>query len=288
MRRFALGSIFLFAAVSAQAEEVWIAEGMVVPRHTAYIRARTAEAVADVLVDVGSTIKKGDVLLRFDDKQARNDVRMAALNVKKKEVELRLAESRLEGLKAMFELTRTNVERLRKSNAIAESEIAKAEAELGRVKAELQGNELQAELARIEIEMAKTILVAEETKLDLLTIKAPFDGVVAARQVHPGDFVRADAPLLDLYGGPLLAEASVPEKFLAYAKVGRAVDVVLGKERDAKTTKGKISRTAVAMNAQNRSLRIEIELPGIGQDARAGTLVDVKTDDPNLKEKEKD
>jgi multidrug resistance efflux pump len=289
MCRFALGTIFLLFAVTAHADEVWIAEGMIIPRHTAYPRARTAETVAEVLVDVGTAVKKGDVLARFDDKQARNDVRLAALNVKKKEVEQRLTDSRLEGLKATFELARANLERIRRAEgATPASEIGKAEAELGRVKAELHATELQGELARIEVEVAKAYLASEELKLDLLTIKAPFDGVVAARHVHPADFVRADTTLFDLYGGPLLVEAAVPEKFLTYAKVGRPVEVMLGKERDAKTAKGRISRTAVAMNIQNRSLRVEIELPATAQDARAGTLVDVKTDDPALKDKDKE
>jgi multidrug resistance efflux pump len=288
MRRTALGTLLLIVAVApARAEDVWIAEGVVLPRHTASLHVRVPETVLEVTHDIGDAVKKGEVLIRLDDRQAKAELKLAVLSVKKKELERKLAQAKIESAKASLDGAKAAADRVQRIKGPAsQEELARTAADVARLSAEVQAAEVQAELAALDVEIAKLYVAAEEAKLDLLTVRAPFDGLVAARNVQPGDYARGDQALMDVLAGPFIVEAVVPEKFVPYAKVGRPVEVRVTKDRMIQLVPGKIRRVAVVLDTRNRTLRMEIELTDPKINLLPGSVAEVKTQDDE-KEPEK-
>jgi membrane fusion protein (multidrug efflux system) len=79
----------------------------------------------------------------------------------------------------------------------------------------------EADEARAQFDMSAAKVVQIRERLRDLTIKAPFSGVIGARQVSPGQVVSREtivAKLSDL--DPVKVEGNVPERFLALARTG--------------------------------------------------------------------
>lgn len=290
MRRAIAGIVCLLAAApAARGDEVWLGEGVVVPRLSASLRARATDTVAEVLCDVGDAVKKDQVLARLDDKAARLDLRLAQLGVRKREAELKQAKAKADAAKARLAHAKAEFDRAKQlGNAADKETLARKEADYAQAGAAVAEAEAALDLGSTELEIARTFLEAEQLKLDHLTVRAPFDGVVVARYAVAGEFVRADQALVDLIGRPYLVEAAVPERLLAYVSVGRPVEVRVGKDRAARMMAGKVIRMAVNLDPRSRMLRMEIDLPDPKATLRPGTLVEVKTDETDAEKKERE
>lgn len=74
------------------------------------------------------------------------------------------------------------------------------------------------------LKVAEANLALAETRLDKASITAPFSGMVGARRVSPGAFVRAGEPITDLAKiDQLRVNFSVPERLLASMRQGSGV-----------------------------------------------------------------
>ena len=104
------------------------------------------------------------------------------------------------------------------------------------------------------------------------TIRAPFDGVITDRHVDPGAFVRSAA---EGAGRSLLMIANVsyirlvlqiPEVDTPYVRVGTDVTIDVKALNDDPIT-ATVTRSAVALKANTRTMRVEVDL-----DNRSGRL----------------
>ena len=107
--------------------------------------------------------------------------------------------------------------------------------------------------------------MAMESMKDYLIVKAPFDGTITQRNIHPGALVtvgnKTDAkPMLELQQiSKLRLEVKVPETFATQLennqKVSFVVDALPGK-----TFSGIISRQANSLDEKYRSESVEIDV----------------------------
>jgi HlyD family secretion protein len=170
---------------------------------------------------------------------------------------------------------------LRSSEAARESALAAVKSkESLRVAAEAQVDKAKADLnaSQAQVKVAK----AEEQRLAAMfrytKIVAPYEGVITARNVNTGDFVRAgaggfaeasvaegasssSAPLLVLTRtDPMIFVIGVPEVDAPYVTVGSKaslrIQALAGREFDLAVT-----RIAPALQRQSRTLTAEVELP---------------------------
>jgi RND family efflux transporter MFP subunit len=116
---------------------------------------------------------------------------------------------------------------LQSSLAAAEAAREAAEAERKRVEALLARGAVtprEAEDARARAAAAHAAREAARDALSYAVLRAPFDGVVAARPASLGDVVTPGRPLLELEGrAGLEVKAALDEVLLALARPGRAV-----------------------------------------------------------------
>ncbi len=173
--------------------------GTVASRETAEIAARAQGYVIEIKADAGDKVKKGDLLLRIDNKE------MAERKAQ--------AEAALESAKADLTQTKGDFERFKilyEKQSVAKKELDDATARYGVAKAAERR-------ARAALEEATTLLSHGE-------VTAPFDGVVADRFVNLGDLVTPGRSLFSLFM-PQTAELVVPvgEQYAAFLKEGTPV-----------------------------------------------------------------
>jgi RND family efflux transporter MFP subunit len=93
-------------------------------------------------------------------------------------------------------------------------------------------------------------------------VTAPFSGIITARNVEVGSLIPASggAALFRIAeSGMLRITVDVPQTSAAYVRVGGSAEVTL-QEIPGRTFRGKISRTANALDANTRTLPTEIEV----------------------------
>ncbi|MCE9534285.1 MAG: efflux RND transporter periplasmic adaptor subunit [Planctomycetes bacterium] len=275
-----LGLVGLLAVgfpLSLQADDAWMVEGVVVPTRSLTIRSRAPGTITETMVDVGSVVKKGENLLRFDDQKAKLELQMVELGMKKKEIEYRQFEAHRERAKAQSDRHKAEYDRHRalfSSKTISENEFNKSEAQYSASTAEAQHISLQAELAKLELEIVREQAKVVAANLDALSVRAPFDGIVVSVYGKPGDFAaNANQPLVDLIAGPNLIEAAVPDRVASKLKIGQAVEISVDGDTFEKGTVTIISPVA---DTQTRSVKIRITPDAELKGARPGQVVGVR------------
>ena len=182
--------------------------GAIEPFRKVELKSKVAGQVLDVLVDVGSEVKAGDVLVRLDPRDAKRQIGLAAWH-------RRVTGAQLDHAERVFAIK----SKAHEQGALSELELALARGEVERFKAQrgADGAEL-------------TIL---QDALSYTELRSPIDGVVLARSIQPGEMVTPGvAALVD--GKPLLVVAQVAKLLMrtelnqldvARLEPGRAVEV---------------------------------------------------------------
>ncbi len=128
--------------------------------------------------------------------------------------------------------------------------------------------------------MANAQLARQQAMVDYLELKAPYDGVVTARNIDTGHFLAGTGVK------PLLAVArtdrvrvfvDVPEAEAPLVTTGDAGDpaTIQVQSLAGRAFAGKVTRSGWALDASNRSLRIEMDLPNTDEVLRPGMYASV-------------
>jgi RND family efflux transporter MFP subunit len=216
------------------------------------LHAKVAGYVERVLVDRGSQVKPGDLLVELSAPEL-------AARIAEAESQVHAAESsRLQAEAQMAAATSTS-ERLRKA---AETPGAVAGNEL--IQAQKQTESLQAEVRSREeaVRAAQAIVQAQKDMQAYLRITAPFEGVVTDRLVHPGALAGPgnDAPLLVIQQiSHLRLIAAVPEADTGSIVRGAKVEfhVPAYSERTYSAT---VARPAHMLETKTRTMPVELDV----------------------------
>jgi len=154
------------------------ASGYVVARRVATVSSKVTGRIAEVLIEEGAQVRKGQVLARLDAATARAEGELARRQLEAAagnlaEVEARLAEARR---------TLRRTETLRERGLVAEGALDAARAETQALQARQAAAEGQRRVAESGIRL-------RERDLDDHEIRAPFDGVVISKDAQPGEMV---------------------------------------------------------------------------------------------------
>jgi membrane fusion protein (multidrug efflux system) len=171
-------------------------------------------------------------------------------------------------------------------NATLDAGAERASAELGRVRRDYERIEAlhgQGAVSERELLEARYALDAAQTSAREATrthgqtrITAPFDGVVAARDVRVGEVAssaRRAFQVVDL--SRLRVVASLPEKDLARVEVGQQARLVSAYD-DAVSSQGSVSRVAPVVDPRSGTFRVTLDLPADQGALRPGQYVSVE------------
>jgi RND family efflux transporter MFP subunit len=172
-------------------------------------------------------------------------------------VERRLEDEELD----RFETARADAFAARAGVETAKAQIAEARAELAQARADLEG-------AQADVKVATANLDEKKTWQSYTQIKSPYDGVVIFRGegVHVGAFIQsADKGM----GDPMLTVARddvmrtvipVPDRDVPYCNLDDPAIIRVDALNDREFT-GTISRIAESEDVNDRTMRVEVDLP---------------------------
>lgn len=177
---------------------------------------RVSGLVREVLVNVGDQVKKGQPLLALDAVQYKSRVAEGRANV---------ARYMDESINAKRDLART--QELYDRTVIATTELDQAKLRHSQAKALLDA--AHAQLAQNRQDQTDSVL------------RAPFDAVVVARMVEPGQSVvvglQAQPLLILAKSGEMIARFKVAADHIGDIKAGQAVSVIVAKQEYPATLK---------------------------------------------------
>lgn len=193
-----------------------------------YIGTPVSRIVEKVMVTVGQSVKKGEVLFALEniDLKANLAVQQAAYNIAQAQLQkleappraedLAIAKAAVKNAQAEFEFAKNQyemVQALPDIRAISQEErnrrlslYQQAEAKLQQSKADLEKIEAgtwkpDLEIARLELEQAKANIDRLEAEIQRTIIRSPIDGTVLQIRIHEGELAPFDtsrAPLMIL------------------------------------------------------------------------------------------
>jgi multidrug efflux pump subunit AcrA (membrane-fusion protein) len=231
--------------------------------------AKIAGYIAKWNVDIGDTVREGDILaelyipeMTVELKQKEAAVRQASSEIKQAEAAILRAQAELERAKSQYArldragrsgvLDKDQVDETRLGFEAAQAAVAKAHADVDVAKARLDVTEADRDHV--------------QTLLQYIQVKAPFDGVITRRTVNRGDFVQPAAAskgealfVIDRIK-PVRVFVDVAELDAVWVREGDMV-LLRAQALPNQQFKGTVTRTSKSMDRQNRNLRVEIDLP---------------------------
>jgi len=219
------------------------------------LSAEIAGLVVSIDVVEGARVAAGDLLLRLDSglkeferqraaaERAMAEQALAELEAGSREEDLREGAAELDSALASLreaEADRDRVLELRETDISSEKELTAAVARADAAKALVAArravlDRLQAGPRAETVARARAQLGSRTAELELIDeqirrmeIRAPFDGVVAARHVEPGEYLTAGVPVLSLVQmDPIEVLLLVPERHVAGIEPGRSLELEL-------------------------------------------------------------
>jgi HlyD family secretion protein len=279
-------ALLAFKIAASAAEDV-LGTGTLEARVKTQVSARIQERLAEVLVDQGDTVKKGQLLAKLDDAELRQQVAIAQASfaaakqtAQRVEADLarseavlaqaRLDEKRLKGLLASSAVSQTDADKAAEALKVAEADLKRSNAAI----AEAQGLVLVAE---------KTMLHRQE-QLAFTQITAPYDGLIIRRDREPGEMLVPGATLMELISlDELWIRAWVDETEMPKLAPGQKARVVFRSEPQ-KNYPGVVSRLGREMDRETREFLVDVrveQLPvnwAVGQ--RAEVYIQIDTAKP--------
>jgi RND family efflux transporter MFP subunit len=191
--------------------------GVVIPNESVNVSTRFDSRLDKLEVEVGDSVREGQVLARLDTRSLRQQLAAAEASLQGSRAEERAASLALSEARA--KKARYFTPRSLELGVYAQEELDKVLYEESTANARLQAARAQTLQRR-----AETIELRQN--LDDATLVAPFDGVVAAKLTSPGARLAAGQPVLKLLGtGDWKVRFAVPEDAARRLQPGTPVEV---------------------------------------------------------------
>ncbi len=280
-------------------ERVVTVTGSLAAEEAATLSVKVAGRLKNIPVDLGSVVKKGDLIAQVEprDYELRLQQSAAALSQVRAAVGLPLEGtddrfdpemiSTVKEARAVSEEATANRDRvlnLSKQGVVSKSELDTVESAY-----KVALNRFEA--ARDDARTRQAILAQRRAEYDLAkqqltdsSMRAPFDGAVQARLANLGEFLSAGTPVVKLVKtDPLRLRLEVPERDAASVRLGLRVRLLA--EGHTNVYAGELTRVSPAIDELSRMLLVEADIrndgslrPGLFSRAQIVTV----NDDPGL------
>jgi len=209
--------------------------GFIQPARRVTLTARLSGTLATVDADVGTAVHAGDTIARFDTETLTLSLNKLVATTEAKAATI---------LRAQKDLERTRS--LAATGGVAQAKLTEVETNLAVLKAELRA--LQAEEAEAR------------RALDDAVVTAPFDGIVNARKINPGQAVSINTELFEIVDiAQLDLVALIPPQESAGLSIGQTASIEIEGLPD-KSLAARLDRISPATLDNSRSLQVYLRL----------------------------
>jgi RND family efflux transporter MFP subunit len=215
------------------------------------IEARVPGYVEQVLVDRGSKVRRGQLLVELSAPEMKAQTAAAEATFHQAEADQSQAEAQAAGIESTFSRLQ---EAAKTPGAVAGNELVQSQKERDAAESLVSSRKAATRAAADRLRAAKELE-------GYLRVTAPFDGTITDRFVHPGILVSAGGhtPLLKLQQtGHLRLTVPVPESYVGHLVLGTVVTFRVASQ-PGRTYSAKIARIANALDSQNRTMMVELD-----------------------------
>ncbi len=232
------------------------------------IYARVDGYVAKWNADIGDHVKKGQILATIETPDL--DAQLNAARAK-----LKAGEALVKAREAEANFAKTTYARWKDAPKGVVSEQEREAKKAGYNSAVAELNEAKAQVALGEADVNRYTVLTQFKK-----VTAPYDGRITERRIDIGNLVAAGsgANTTPLYrmsrNHPIRIFVDVPQDAASDMKAGVNAQISAGSIPD-RIFRGKVARTAEAINPQARTLRVEVDIANDDRALSPGMYVDV-------------
>ena len=215
------------------------------------IAARASGYVKKWYTDIGSVVKKGEVLAEIDTPEL--DQLLAQLFATQQQA--------LESMQ-LAKLSLERWEALRKKDVVSQQEYEEKKSLYSQATANYNAASANAERTR-QLTVFKKII-------------APYSGVITKRFIDIGDLIDGTTKPLFLIAktDPLRVYINVPQSYTPWIKVGQGADITLD-EQKGRVFIGEVTKLASAIDPISRTMQVEVSLGNKEKQLLPGAFVQV-------------
>jgi len=290
------------AAITREVPGFFEATGSLAGDQQTDVAPQTSGKVVALGVDIGSYVKRGQMLVKLDDAELKLRVDQAVAQVEQAKAGLRQAEEKI-GLRpgqafdpnkvaevaaarVTFELADKNLQRAEKlieSGDVSRSFYDEQRARRDQLREQYEAALAQARqnyagvaVARTNVSNAEAQLALVRKSLSYSVIFSPIDGFVAERVADLGEYVSPQQKVVTIVKtNPLRMRIDIPEQAIPEIQVGQSVSITTSAWPDRKFN-GRIARIAPNVSATSRTLTVEAEVENGGGALKPGQFATVR------------
>jgi multidrug efflux pump subunit AcrA (membrane-fusion protein) len=261
-----------------------------------------AGKVTAVGVELGSYVRRGQMLVRLDDIDSKLRVEQAQAQLDQTKAALRQAEEKVgvrpgqnfevnrvpevANARVALELAEKNLRRAEKlieSGDVSRSNYDQQRAQRDQLKEVYEAalslarqNFAAVATARANVANAETQLGLARRNLSYALVFSPIDGYVAERTADLGEYVSPTSKVATIVRiNPLRIRIDVPEQAIPEVSVGQSVSVTTSAWPD-KNFSGRIARISPSVSANSRTLTVEAEVENSSGVLKPGQFASVR------------
>ena len=241
--------------------------GTVQPKTAATISAKVIGEIKKITVNEGDHVQKGQLLVSIEDRQIAAGLRQAEAGLREAKQGEQAAQSALKAAKASATLADATYKRykaLLDSESISRQEFDEVEAKYQQAMSGLSQAKFMANAARERVNQAKEGVSAAKAIFSDTTLISPYDGVITARLVDPGDMAAPGAPLLKIEEtGDMEVHLLLAESHIQNINIKDTVSVIFPSHQNKHVINGQIVTIDPSADPATRSFLVKITMPEI-------------------------
>jgi multidrug efflux pump subunit AcrA (membrane-fusion protein) len=242
--------------------------------------------VVAVGVDLGTFVKRGQMLAKLDDADFKIRVEQAVAALEQTKAAVAQAEAKI-GLKPgqkfdpeqvadvasarfAYQLAEKNLQRAAKlieAGDVSQSYFDQQRTQRDQLKAQYESalatarqNYAAVQVARTNVAAAQSAVSLARSSLSYTIITSPIDGYVAERQVDVGEYVTTASKVATVVRvNPLRMRIEIPEQSIPHIQAGQSVSLVTSAWPD-RNFNGRVARISPNLSATSRTLVVEAEV----------------------------
>ena len=238
-------------------------QGNVESQQSADISSRTGGNIDQIPVSEGDRVKKGQLLFEIDRANLENNVKAQQEKVAVAEADHKIARINAELAETIRQKARTDYDRalqLRSSNAISQDACEKAQLNYDEAVANIAKAQAQSNYALAQLNQEKANLeICRKTLADSI-VKAPFEGVVVAKDMDPDEYVQTGSRILRIENPDRLELVTmISANYYAQVIPGRTNGVIRTMAGEELTLP--VTFRSPSVDALSRTFTVKIQLP---------------------------
>jgi RND family efflux transporter MFP subunit len=234
--------------------DVALFTGSLYPKSSIVVAPKVAGRLEKLMVDIGDTVKTGDLIAVLEDAEYAQQVEQAR-------AELKVAEANMEESRRNRETEQKELQRVQE---LREKKIA-SESEMDTARARYDAQEARYKVAAAQVEQRAAAFKGAEVRLSYTRIAASWDDaagtrIVGERFADAGAMLRSNDPIVSIIDiSSLTAVVHVIERDYSKMVIGQNA-AITADAFPGRVVEGTITRIAPLLKESSRQARVEMEV----------------------------